>query len=297
MSGTPRPPCSIWRRRSAAEVPRRRARAAGMAYGITALLRSFALHASRRQLFVPVEALDDSDGTPGHIFAGQSSPGLVNALGILRNRAREHVWQPSKRAAAIAGRSDAGIPAGRARAGLPRRRWSSPATTRSRRRWRSRSGGGNGRCGARRGAIRGLMRRLSATAARASSIIACAIRCSPMITLLAPWRRRCAVSSSECERAMIGRLRIDRARLLDDLSAFESIGNRDQQAARGRVVRGSGKLRIGRVADDRLDALPVQTFDDVLVALDDQKGHPGCDRASRRPRCRRGRSRPAPRDR
>ena len=29
---------------------------AGMAYGITALLRSFALHASRRQLFVPVRS-------------------------------------------------------------------------------------------------------------------------------------------------------------------------------------------------------------------------------------------------
>jgi 15-cis-phytoene synthase len=61
---------------------------AGMAYGITALLRSFALQASRRQLFVPFEALDDT-ATPGHIFAGHSSPGLVTALGILRNRARE----------------------------------------------------------------------------------------------------------------------------------------------------------------------------------------------------------------
>ena len=61
---------------------------AGMAYGITALLRSFALHASRRQLFVPVEALDRNT-TPGQVFAGQSSPGLVNALGILRHRARE----------------------------------------------------------------------------------------------------------------------------------------------------------------------------------------------------------------
>ncbi len=61
---------------------------AGMAYGITALLRSFALNASRRQLFVPVEALDSSTA-PSHIFAGQTSAGLVSALGILRNRARE----------------------------------------------------------------------------------------------------------------------------------------------------------------------------------------------------------------
>ena len=61
---------------------------AGVAYGITALLRSFALNASRRQLFVPIEALDDMTA-PGHIFAGHSSPGLVAALGTLRKRARE----------------------------------------------------------------------------------------------------------------------------------------------------------------------------------------------------------------
>lgn len=61
---------------------------AGLAYGLMAVLRSFALNASRRQLFVPFEALDDST-TPGDIFAGHSSSGLVTALGILRNRTRE----------------------------------------------------------------------------------------------------------------------------------------------------------------------------------------------------------------
>lgn len=62
---------------------------AGRAYGITALLRSFALNASRRQLFVPAEALD-AGTTPSHIFAGQTSPGLINALGTPRGRAREN---------------------------------------------------------------------------------------------------------------------------------------------------------------------------------------------------------------
>lgn len=61
---------------------------AGIAYGITALLRSFALHASRGQLFVPLEAVR-GDAPPGDIFAGHASPGLLNALGMLRNRARE----------------------------------------------------------------------------------------------------------------------------------------------------------------------------------------------------------------
>jgi len=63
---------------------------AGLAYGITALLRSFALHASRRQLFVPV-ALLEAGTTPEEIFVGQSSPALINALVMLRTRAREHL--------------------------------------------------------------------------------------------------------------------------------------------------------------------------------------------------------------
>jgi 15-cis-phytoene synthase len=62
---------------------------AAVAYGITALLRSFAFNASRRQLFVPVEALDGV--SPGRIFAGEVSSGLVNALGALRSRARDNL--------------------------------------------------------------------------------------------------------------------------------------------------------------------------------------------------------------
>src|SRR5882724_6935760 len=62
---------------------------AGIAYGITALLRTFALHASRRQLYVPTLFLEQGT-TPEDIFAGESSPWLVNALGMLRTRAREH---------------------------------------------------------------------------------------------------------------------------------------------------------------------------------------------------------------
>jgi phytoene synthase len=62
---------------------------AGLAYGLTGLLRSFALNASRRQLFVPVEALHGT--TPGQVFAGQTSSRLVQALRMLRDRARENV--------------------------------------------------------------------------------------------------------------------------------------------------------------------------------------------------------------
>jgi phytoene synthase len=62
---------------------------AGTAYGITALVRSFALNASRRQLFIPVDLLDST--TPGRIFAGETSAGWADALGVLRNRARENL--------------------------------------------------------------------------------------------------------------------------------------------------------------------------------------------------------------
>lgn len=63
---------------------------AGLAYGITALLRSFARHASRRQFFVPLQALEGGTA-PDETFAGQTSPWLINGLGMLRTRAREHL--------------------------------------------------------------------------------------------------------------------------------------------------------------------------------------------------------------
>jgi|tagenome__1003787_1003787.scaffolds.fasta_scaffold20894969_2 phytoene synthase len=63
---------------------------AGFAYGLTALLRSFALHTSRRQFFVPLEFLEGG-ATPEEAFAGRSSPFLINALGMLRTRARENL--------------------------------------------------------------------------------------------------------------------------------------------------------------------------------------------------------------
>jgi phytoene synthase len=61
---------------------------AGVACGIMGLLRAFALSASRRQLFVPIEALDAD--APGRIFAGETSQALLDALGMLRARAREN---------------------------------------------------------------------------------------------------------------------------------------------------------------------------------------------------------------
>src|SRR3954452_13158258 len=60
----------------------------GMAYGITLLLRSFALHASRRQLFLPMEILQA--GASDDIFAGQGGPWLAAALTTVATRAQQH---------------------------------------------------------------------------------------------------------------------------------------------------------------------------------------------------------------
>ena len=89
---------------------------------------------------------------------------------------------------------------------------------------------------------------VGARPSRASAIIACAIRCSPMMTLVAPWRLQVLGLFVGMRARDDRKLRIDRVRLLDHLSALEAVGDRDQQAACGRVVRGRGKLRIGRVA-------------------------------------------------
>jgi 15-cis-phytoene synthase len=64
---------------------------AGIAYAVTGLLRSFALHASRRQLFVPVEILERHGVAIADIFAGRSSPQLGVALADLRRVARHHL--------------------------------------------------------------------------------------------------------------------------------------------------------------------------------------------------------------
>jgi phytoene synthase len=64
---------------------------AGIAYGITGLLRSLPLHAARHQLYVPTELLARHGGAAHDVFAGQSSGGLAAALAQLRDLARRHL--------------------------------------------------------------------------------------------------------------------------------------------------------------------------------------------------------------
>jgi phytoene synthase len=64
---------------------------AGIVYAITGLLRSFARHASRHQLYVPVEVLDRHGAHTEDVFAGHATPALGAALAELRAHVRRHL--------------------------------------------------------------------------------------------------------------------------------------------------------------------------------------------------------------
>lgn len=64
---------------------------AGVAYAITGLLRSFPVHARRRQCYLPVSLLAACGVQPEDIFEGRDSDGLRAALTQMRARARGHL--------------------------------------------------------------------------------------------------------------------------------------------------------------------------------------------------------------
>jgi phytoene synthase len=74
---------------------------AGRAYAMTGLLRAFALHASRGQLYFPVDALLRHGVDRNAIDAGLGSPGLVSALAEFRELARAHYQSASRLTASV----------------------------------------------------------------------------------------------------------------------------------------------------------------------------------------------------
>jgi 15-cis-phytoene synthase len=81
---------------------------AGMAYGMTALLQALPLHATRGQLYVPVELLERHHVQTSDVFAGRSSAGLNAALAELRRLARDRLAEARDRMSEI---PDAALPA------------------------------------------------------------------------------------------------------------------------------------------------------------------------------------------
>jgi 15-cis-phytoene synthase len=81
---------------------------AGLAAGITGILRAFPIHTARRQLYVPTELLERHQVHLHDVFAGRSSGGLVAAFAELRDLARHHL---AAAAEAMRRLPDAAIPA------------------------------------------------------------------------------------------------------------------------------------------------------------------------------------------
>src|SRR5208282_4582822 len=61
---------------------------AGIAYGLTGLLRAFPQYVARRQLYVPMDLLEQHQVHLHDVFAGRSSAGLKATLAEVRNVAR-----------------------------------------------------------------------------------------------------------------------------------------------------------------------------------------------------------------
>lgn len=64
---------------------------AGLAHGITGVLRTFPVQAARHRLYVPIDVLARHDVPPQDVFAGRASRGLDAALADLRRLARSHL--------------------------------------------------------------------------------------------------------------------------------------------------------------------------------------------------------------
>jgi 15-cis-phytoene synthase len=64
---------------------------AGIASGITQILRAFPVQVALRQLYLPTEMLEQHQVRVHDVFAGRSSPGLVAVVAALRDVARHHL--------------------------------------------------------------------------------------------------------------------------------------------------------------------------------------------------------------
>jgi phytoene synthase len=67
------------------------ARHAGLAYGIVQVMAALPLDAARRQLFVPLQFLEESGSGMQQVFAGKETPELRAALDQLIGEARKHL--------------------------------------------------------------------------------------------------------------------------------------------------------------------------------------------------------------
>jgi 15-cis-phytoene synthase len=72
------------------------ARAGGLAYGLTGLMRAMPVHAARGRLDLPADALGRHGTTPEQVLAGEMTPGLADLLAELRRQARDKLGEASR---------------------------------------------------------------------------------------------------------------------------------------------------------------------------------------------------------
>ncbi len=77
------------------------AEAAGLAYGLTGLMRALPVHAASGRLYLPADVLHRHGASPEHVLAGQSSEELRGALAALRATAREAHDEARRRIATL----------------------------------------------------------------------------------------------------------------------------------------------------------------------------------------------------
>jgi phytoene synthase len=66
---------------------------AGVAYGLTGLLRAVPFHAARGQIYLPADILARHGVDTADILAGRTTPALLAALGELRSVVRQHLGE------------------------------------------------------------------------------------------------------------------------------------------------------------------------------------------------------------
>jgi phytoene synthase len=69
---------------------------AGMAYGLTGLMRALPVHATQGRVYLPADALRRHGTSPERVFAGDTSEGLLGLLAELRGKAREALAEASQ---------------------------------------------------------------------------------------------------------------------------------------------------------------------------------------------------------
>jgi phytoene synthase len=75
---------------------------AGLAYAFTGLIRAFARHAARGQIYLPVDILRRHGSTPEEVREARATPALLAAIGEWRGEARRHLAAACSGAAGLA---------------------------------------------------------------------------------------------------------------------------------------------------------------------------------------------------